>query len=341
VADQSRPATRKHRDQLSEGSGGGRPARLRTPEERFEDLPGFGFTPRYVELADGLRMHHIDEGPGGGPVVLLLHGQPTWSYLYRTVIPVLAEAGCRVVAPDLIGFGRSDKPVRRTDHTVRTHIGWLEQFLDALSLRDITLVAQDWGGPFGLGVLARAPERFSRVVATNTVLHSADESLAGQLEWSCHARSDGTVVVEQALLDYQRMTQELHPMAPSLFVQGATMRELSPSEEAAYDAPFPDERFCAGPRQLPLLMGLTPASACARQNQRTVRVLKTFARPLLTAFSNGDPSTRGWEAFFQGRVPGAANQPHIQIDGAGHFLQEDKGEQLAEAIARWMAGTPL
>jgi haloalkane dehalogenase len=313
---------------------------LRTPEERFADLPDFPFTPHYEELSGGLRMHHVDEGPPRGEVIVLLHGQPTWSYLYRTMIPVLSARGHRVIAPDLIGFGRSDKPTRRTDHSIRAHITWLAELFDALALTDITLVVQDWGGPFGLGVLSRQPERFRRVVATNTVLHTADPSLAGQLTWACHAMPDGTVAVEPSLLDYQRITQEVYPFLPSLFVQGATVRDLSDAELAAYDAPFPDETFCAGPRQLPLLMGLTPGSACARQNRRTMEALASFDRPFLTAFSDGDPSTRGWERIFEEYVPGAAGQAHCLIGGAGHFLQEDKGPELALGVARFMGGDP-
>jgi haloalkane dehalogenase len=313
---------------------------LRTPDDVFSNLPDFPFAPHYVPLADGLRMHHVDEGPRDGNPVLLLHGQPTWSYLYRKVVPVLVDHGYRVIAPDLIGFGRSDKPAHRTDHSVQSHITWLLELLDALWLTDITLVAQDWGGPFGLGILASSPERFSRVVATNTVLHTADPSMAGQLNWACHAMPDGTVSIAQNLLDYQRITQEIHRFQPGLFVQGATTTELTQNVVAAYNAPFPDEGFCAGPRQLPLLMGLTQGSACARQNKRTLKVLETFDRPFLTAFSDGDPSTQGWERFFQEHIPGAAGQPHVVIGGAGHFVQEDKGDELAQVIQQFVVANP-
>jgi haloalkane dehalogenase len=307
---------------------------LRTPDDRFAGLPGFPFEPRFVTLPDGLRMHYVDEGPAGEDPVLLLHGQPTWSYLYRTVVARLTALGLRVVAPDLIGFGRSDKPVARTAHTVDGHVRWLTQFLDALHPTGVTLVVQDWGGPFGLGVLADRPEPFRRVVATNTALHTADASLAGKLTWACHASHDGSVVVEQSLLDYQRLTQELHPFQPSLFLQGATEIALPDQVLAAYDAPYPDEAFCAGPRQLPLLMGLTPSSAGARRNARTMHVLRSFRRPFLTAFSDGDPATRGWADVLCDEVPGAAGQHHVTIAGAGHFVQEDKGVELADAVAR-------
>jgi haloalkane dehalogenase len=313
---------------------------VRTPDARFRHLPGYDFPPQYVELTDGLRMHYLDAGPSDGDTVLLLHGQPTWSYLYRKVIPPLVEAGLRVIAPDLIGFGRSDKPVRRTDHTVRAHIRWLSQSIEALDLSDITAVVQDWGGPIGLGALSALPDRFARIVAANTPLHTADESLAGVLTWACHRNAAGSIEIEPALLDYQRMTQELSTLAPSLFVQGATERDVEPGVLAAYDAPFPDETYCAGPRQLPILMGLTPQSECARCNVRTLAALKNFDGPLLTAFSDGDPSTRGWDRVLQAATPGAHGQQHVVVAGAGHFLQEDAGPELGEIIARFIADNP-
>jgi haloalkane dehalogenase len=294
-----------------------------------------------VTLRDGVQMHYVDEGPPGGQPVLLLHGQPTWSYLYRTVIPVLTAAGLRAIAPDLIGFGRSDKPTSRADYTVRSHTAWLGELVDQLELTAVTLVAQDWGGPIGLGVLARAPHRFGRVVAANTALHTADASLAGALAWPCHSTPEGDVVVAQSLLDYQRMTQELPHLQPSLFVQGATVGEVDADVLAAYDAPFPDESCCAGARQFPLLMGLTPGSAAARQNRRTMEALGAFDGPFLTSFSDGDPSTAGWDTVLQRLVPGARQQPHAVVHGAGHFLQEDKGPEFGAVIARFVEDNPL
>jgi haloalkane dehalogenase len=313
---------------------------VRTPEERFADLSGYAFTPHYVELPDGLRMHYVDEGPPTAETVLLLHGQPTWSYLYRKVIEGLVARGLRTVAPDFVGFGRSDKPVARTAHSVQGHVGWMAQFADAAGLRDVTLVVQDWGGPIGLGLLAERPGLARRIVATNTALHTSDSSLAGRLAWPVHASADDTVTVAQMLLDYQRLTQELSPFVPSLFVQGATMSEVPDDVLVAYDAPFPDESFCAGPRQLPLLMGLTPGSACARINRRTFELLAGFDGPFLTAFSDGDPGTSGWAEVLQQHVPGARKQTHVTIEGAGHFLQEDRGAELADAVARLIAETP-
>lgn len=312
---------------------------LRTPEARFADLPGYPFAPRHADLPDGLRMGYVEEGPADAEVVLLVHGQPTWSYLYRTVLSRLGEHGLRALAPDLIGFGRSDKPVARTAHSVQAHIEWLSHFVDAVGLGDITLVVQDWGGPFGLGLLHARPGVVRRIVAANTVLHTAEADLAGRLTWACHSNEDGSVTVNQQLLDYQRLTQELTPLQPSLFVQGATTSDVPDAVLAAYDAPFPDEAFCAGPRQLPLLMGLTPGSECARVNRHTRRALAGFDGPFLTAFSDGDPATRGWAEVLQSDVPGARQWSHVTITGAGHFLQEDRGPELADVVAAFIGST--
>jgi len=314
---------------------------LRTPDARFVDLPGFPFEPRQLTLPDGLRMAYVDEGPTGAQTVLLLHGQPTWSYLWRWVIARVAALGLRAVAPDLVGFGRSDKPRSRAAHTVQAHVEWTAAFADTLGLERVTIVAQDWGGPIGLALLGARPGLVGRVVATNTVLHTADAGLAGRLAWACHAGADGTVVVQQALLDYQRLTQQLSPFRPSLFVQGATASQLPDAVLAAYDAPFPAEEYCAGPRQLPLLMGLTPSSECARLNRRTFDALAAFEGPFLTAFSDGDPGTGGWADVLRAHVPGAAGLGHVTLSGAGHFLQEDRGVELADAIAGLVAATPV
>jgi haloalkane dehalogenase len=313
---------------------------VRTPDECFANLPGFPLAPHYVEVGDGLRMHYVDEGPRHGEVVLLVHGQPTWSYLYRTVIPPLTAAGLRVIAPDLVGFGRSDKPLHRADHSVRNQVRWLGACLEALELPSVTAVVQDWGGPIGLGAFSQVPSRLRRVVAANTTLHTADSSLAGRLSWPCHAGEDGTMVVASMLLDYQRMTQELTEFRPGLFVQGATASEVPPAVLAAYDAPFPDEEHCAGPRQLPLLMALTPHSECARVNRATWRFLASFDGPFLTAFSDGDPATRGWDGVLQELVPGARAQRHHAVAGAGHFLWEDRGGELGALVARFVRETP-
>ncbi len=282
---------------------------------------------------------YVEDGPRNGEPVLLLHGQPTWSYLYRAVLPVLASRGLRAIAPDLIGFGRSDKPAARPAYTVRAHTAWVAELVTGLELSSATLVVQDWGGPLGLGALVKDPSRFARIVATNTALHTAEAGRSGQLEWACHSTDDGNVAVEPMLLDYQRMTQEVTPFRPSLFVQGATMTDLPDDVCAAYDAPFPDEAHCAGPRQLPLLMGLTPHSAGARHNRKILDHLASAPQPLLTAFSDGDPGTRGWEGVLQAEAAGAAGQPHCTIAGAGHFVQEDRGPELASVIADFVEAT--
>jgi haloalkane dehalogenase len=313
---------------------------LHTPDSRFADLPGFPFGPHYAELPDGLQMHYVDEGPRDADVVLLLHGQPTWSYLYRTVIDHLVAHGLRAVAPDLVGFGRSDKPAARTAHAVRGHVDWMAHFADVVALRNVTLVVQDWGGPIGLGLLAERPGLVTRVVAANTALHTADSTLEGRLACPVHASDAATVTVSQTLLDYQRLTQELTPFRPSLFLQGATTSDVPDEVLAAYDAPFPDESFCAGPRQLPLLMGLTPSSECARVNRGTFDALAGFAGPFVTAFSDGDPGTGGWAEVLQERALGAQGLAHATIAGAGHFLQEDRGAELADVVARVVSETP-
>ena len=313
---------------------------VRTPEDRFAVIPDFPFEPRYARLPSGVRVHYVDEGELGSEAVLLLHGQPTWSFLYRHVIAGLVARGMRAVAPDLVGFGRSDKPLERAAHTVAAHVGWLREFVDVAGLAGFTLVVQDWGGPLGLALLNTAPERVLRVVAANTPLHTAGPDLAGRLAWACHASAGENVTVAQALLDYQRLTQELAPFRASLFVDGASTSALSAEVLAAYDAPFPEESYCAGPRQLPLLMGLTPRSACARLNRRTLEALASFNRPFLTAFSDGDPGTRGWAEVLQSRVPGALGRRHVTIAGAGHFLQEDAGPALAATIADLAHETP-
>ena len=309
---------------------------VRTPDERFAGLPGYAFEPHYVDVvAEGVapvRMHHLDEGPADGPVVLLLHGQPTWSYLYRSLVPVLVSAGLRVVAPDNIGFGRSDKPVRPTDYTLARHVAWTHSLVTALDLRDVTLVAQDWGGPIGLSVLAADPDRFARVVAANTILHTADPALADRLTWAVHGVGGSRVVLEEALVDYVLYTQRAPELRASDFVGAATSAPLPPEVLAAYDAPFPDHRHTAGLRQMTALLPLTRNDVGARIGRRTMRVLEQFDRPFVTCYSDGDPATRGWETVFQERVPGARGRDHVTVTGAGHFLQEDAGERLAQVV---------
>ena len=316
---------------------------VRTPDHRFVDLPGYPFEPHYATVtARGLspvRMHYLDEGPSDGEVVLLLHGQPTWSYLYRTVIPVLTAAGLRVVAPDHVGFGRSDKFTERTDYTLSRHIQWLGSLITGLDLRGITLVAQDWGGPIGLSTLAGHTDRFAWVVATNTVLHTAEPSLAGRLGWANHSLGDGRVVLQEALVDYVQFFARSPQLTASLFVE-AVAGPLGPGVAAAYDAPVPDPTFQAGLRQMTGLIPLTGNDPGAVIGRSTMAALARFDRPFLTAYSDGDPATAGWDGVFRERVPGAAGRPAVRIAGAGHFLQEQKGPELAGVIADFIASTP-
>ncbi len=325
------------------GAPGGVPVSVvRTPDERFEALEGYGFDPHYAEVrAPGLaalRMHYVDEGPRQGPVVLLLHGQPTWSYMYRRTIGVLAGRGFRVVAPDNIGFGRSDKPVDRTVYTFERHVGWTTSLVDALDLRSVTLVVHDWGGPIGLSALAADPARFSGVVATNTVLHTADPALDGVLTWANHGLGTSRVVLEESLVDYVSFCQRVPELWPSTLVYAASGR-LRPEVLAGYDAPFPDAAFGAGLRQMSSLIPLTRNDPGAAIGRATMAVLASWERPFLTAFSDADPATRGWERVLQDHVPGAAGLHHPVIAGAGHFVPEEEGGQLGRIVARFVEET--
>ncbi|SEL96132.1 haloalkane dehalogenase [Blastococcus sp. DSM 46786] len=300
---------------------------LRTPDERFADLPGFPYEPRYVEVDDGdggrLRVAYVDEGPADGETVLLLHGEPSWSFLYRRMIPVLVEAGLRVVAPDLVGFGRSDKPVERSAYTYARHVGWMRQaLLDELDLRDATLVCQDWGGLIGLRLVAENPDRFARVVVANTGLPTGDQRMS------------------EAFLAWQRFSQESPEFHIGRIVGNGTVGGLAPEVLAAYDAPFPDDRYTAGARQFPALVPTSPDDPAAAANRAAWEVLMSWEKPFLTAFSDGDPITGGGDRVFQKLVPGARGMAHTTLPGGGHFLQEDVGPELARVVADLVAATP-
>jgi haloalkane dehalogenase len=290
---------------------------LRTPDDRFTALPGYDFAPRYVQLGE-LRMHYVDEGPREGATVLCLHGEPSWSYLYRKMIPSLVAAGLRVVAPDLIGFGRSDKPASRDDYTYQRHVDWTTAFLDALGVRDITLFCQDWGGLIGLRLVAESPDRFARVVASNTFLPTGDAKPS------------------PAFLAWRQLSQSIPEFPVGKLVAGACVRPVAPEVVAAYDAPFPDESYKAGARQFPLLVPVGPDDPASAPNRAAWERLRTYARPFLTAFSDSDPITRGADTHLQSAIPGAAGQPHATITRAGHFIQEDAGEELAALIAAFV-----
>jgi haloalkane dehalogenase len=300
---------------------------LRTPDERFASLPDFPFAPHYVDVPSGdgsseLRVHYLDEGPPEGPVVLLMHGEPSWCFLYRKMIPVFTAAGLRCIAPDLIGFGRSDKPTARDDYTYARHVEWMRAALfDALDLRDITLVGQDWGGLIGLRLVGEHPERFARVVAANTFLPTGD-------------RPPG-----KAFENWRRFSQEVEDFDVGVIVGMGSTSEFTPEVTAAYNAPFPDDSYKAGARQFPTLVPSAPDDPAADANRKAWETLRAFDKPFLTAFSDKDPIMRGADALFQREVPGCGGQPHTTIEGGGHFLQEDCGEQLAQVVVRWLAGS--
>ena len=300
---------------------------LRTPDERFADLPDFPYEPRYVEVDDGdggrLRVAYVEAGPADGETVLLMHGEPSWSFLYRKMIPVLADAGLRVVAPDLVGFGRSDKPVSRDDYSYARHVGWMRSaLLDELGLRDLTLVCQDWGGLIGLRLVAENPDRFARVVVANTGLPTGDQKMS------------------EAFLAWQRFSQESPDFQIGRIVGNGTAQGAAPEVVAAYDAPFPDDRYTAGARIFPTLVPTSPDDPAAADNRAAWEVLSRWEKPFLTAFSDSDAITRGGERVFQKLVPGAQGMPHTTLAGGGHFLQEDVGPELARVVADLIAATP-
>ncbi len=291
---------------------------LRTPDERFLRLPGYPWAPRYTEV-DGVRIHHVEDGPAGAAPVLLLHGEPTWSFLYRKVIPVLAGAGHRVLAPDLVGFGKSDKPARREDYSYARHVGWMAGWMRALDLRGVTLVCQDWGALIGLRLVVEHPERFARVVVANGGLPTGDQHTPFPFKvWQAFARWTPRFPVGRV-------------------VQAGSETRLPPEVVAAYDAPFPGERFKAGPRSLPALVPTRASDPANAANRRAWEALRAWDRPLLTAFGDRDPFFKGIDRLLQRTVPGAAGEPHTVLRGAGHFIQEDAGEALGTVVADWLA----
>ncbi len=299
---------------------------LRTPEERFADLPDYPFEPNYAEVRDGeggtLRVHYLDEGPSDAAPVLLVHGEPSWSYLYRHMVPVLVDAGHRVVVPDLVGFGRSDKPTRQTDYSYARHVAWLSELVfDHLDLRDATFFGQDWGGLLGLRLVAAEPDRFARVVIGNSGLPT------------------GHGPASEAFLRWQRFSQTTPVFPVGDLVGRACTTELSAAVVAAYDAPFPDDTFKAGARIFPSFVPTNPDDPETAPNQAAWRVLEAFQKPFLCAFSDSDPVTAGGDAPFLAKVPGARGRQHPTIVGAGHFLQEDAGPELAAVIRDFISDT--
>jgi haloalkane dehalogenase len=296
---------------------------LRTPDERFAGVPDFPYDPRYVDVEDGrLRVAYVEAGPADAEPVLLLHGEPSWSFLYRRVIPVLADAGLRVVAPDLVGFGRSDKPAAQADYSYARHVAWLrEALLDRLALDRITLVGQDWGGLIGLRLVAEHPDRFARVVVANTGLPTGDHPMS------------------EAFLAWQNFAAHAEAFDVGRVVQNGTATQLPPEVVAAYDAPFPDDTYKAGARSFPGLVPTRPDDPAAAANRAAWAVLARWEKPFLTAFSDGDPITGGGDRVFQKLVPGARGRAHPTLRGGGHFLQEDVGPELARVVAAFVRAT--
>ncbi|MET9248347.1 haloalkane dehalogenase [Nonomuraea sp. NPDC003709] len=295
---------------------------LRTPEERFAGLPGFPYEPRYAEVPDGLRMAYVEAGPADGEPVVLLHGEPSWSFLYRHVMPELAAAGLRAIAVDLVGFGRSDKPADQAEHTYARHVEWTRALLfEALGLSRVTVVGQDWGGLIGLRIAAEHPESVARIVAANTGLPTGDIPMPEVWHQFRNA------VLKAPVLDIARL------------VQAGCRTELPEEVRAAYDAPFPDESYKAGPRVMPSLVPITPDDPAAPANRAAWQVLTTLERPFLVAFSDGDPITGGMAPILLKSISGTSGLRHPVIKGAGHFLQEDAGAELGRQIAAFVTST--
>ncbi len=291
--------------------------RLRTPEARFRDLPGFSFAPHYVHVEGDLRMAYVDEGPKDGPVVLMLHGEPTWSYLYRKMIPVFAEAKMRAIAPDLIGFGRSDKPARPEDYTYARHVGWVKELVEKLDLRDITLVAQDWGSLIGLRLAAENEARFGRIAIANGFLPTARQAVPRAFRlWRGFARYS--------------------PVFPiGRIVASGCVTKLDRAVIRAYDAPFPSTQYEVGARVFPALVPTDESDPAVPANRAAWDVLGRWEKPFVTLFGKNDPILGGADAPLQRHVPGCKDQPHERFWG-GHFVQEDRGDYLAAAIVKWM-----
>jgi haloalkane dehalogenase len=299
---------------------------LRTPEDRFSDLPGFDHEPRYADVPDGeggaLRMAWVEAGPADGPVALLLHGEPTWSFLYRHVMRELADAGIRAVAPDMVGFGRSDKPAAVVDHSYARHVEWMRALvLDVLDLREVTLVGQDWGGLIGLRLVAEHPDRFARVVAANTGLPTGDFDMP-EIWWQ-----------------FRRAVEKAEVLDVGRLVHSGCVRGMAPEVRAAYDAPFPTEAHKAGPRAMPLLVPTRPDDPATEANRAAWAELSGWDRPFLVAFSDSDPITGAMAPILRRSIPGAGGLDHPVVEGAGHFLQEDAGDVLGRLVADFVRTT--
>ena len=298
---------------------------LRTDDRCFNALPDYDFQPRYIEVDDfeggSLRMHYVDEGSHPSETILCMHGEPSWCFLYRHIIHSLVKSGYRVIAPDLIGFGRSDKPIKREDHTYQRHVDWTRNILEQLDIENVTLFCHDWGGLIGLRLVAEQPARFKRVITANTSLPTGEGNPS------------------QAFLKWRELSQRVAKFPVGEIVKGACVTNLSAEVVAGYNAPFPDESYKAGVRQMPLLVPISTDDPASGLNKRAWKLLYDLELPWLTAFSDQDPITRNGEKYFQRRIKGAKNQPHVTIKNAGHFLQEDKGIVVAKVIDDFISST--
>ena len=305
-----------------------RPGVYRTPDARFENLPGFDFEPHYLEI-DGYRVHYLDVGPADGEPVLLIHGEPTWSYLYRKMIPGLVAAGHRCIVPDLIGFGRSDKPASMDTHTYKFHVDAMTELVEALDLQQATFFGQDWGGLIGLRVVAENEERFARVVISNTGLPVG--GAAGPEDFPENS----------AFIRWKRRNQEMIDRGDIPTGRMLATNTGDPSIAAAYDAPFPEPAYKAGALIMPQRVPVFADDPANEANRKAWEVFERWEKPFLTAFGDSDPISRGGERSFQRRVPGAQGQAHVSVEGAGHFIQESHGEELARIINEFIAANPV
>ena len=286
---------------------------LRTPDNRFSNLLDYPFKPNYIQLGD-IRIHYVDEGESSEEVVLLIHGEPTWSYLYRKMVPIVSESGYRVIVPDLVGCGKSDKPINQEDYTYEKHVGWISSFIESLDLTNINLFCQDWGGLIGLRIVSEQGYRFNRIIASNTSLPTGDFK------------------VPKAFFNWQKFSQDTPVFNASKIVKSSCVNKISNEVQKAYDAPFPDETYKAGARRFPMLVPTSPNDPSSQPNREAWEKLKNWHKPFLTAFSDSDPITKGGDILFQKLIPGCKGISHKTIVGAGHFLQEDKGPELAQLI---------
>ena len=331
---------------------------LRTPDSQFENLPGYPFSPHYTEVDDGeggrLRIHHVDEGPRDAPIVLCMHGQPSWSYLYRHMIPLLTQAGLRVLAPDLVGYGRSDKPSSLEDYSYPRQVDWMTAWLKANHVQNATFFGQDWGGLIGLRMVAENPERFERVVIGNTGLPlpqtTPPEVIAEVRRFRAEAPTPTMPEVMKALGEggsgplsfayWQKWCWESEDLPVGMAVMTACgSKVLTPEEVAAYDAPFPDASFKMGPRAMPSQVPTLSDDPSVEANRKAWEVFKKWEKPFLTAFDDSDPVSAGGESQFIKVVPGAQGRDHSKLSGGGHFFQEAKSGELAKIIVELIQST--